>query len=289
MEPRDVPILVLGFNRPNLIAELFSQLRELEPRKIYYAVDGPRPNNDDQKAVEACRALVAAIDWPCEVHTRFSPTNLGCGRGVSSAITWFFEHEQEGVILEDDIRPDPSFYPYVAEMLDRYRDDAKVFAITGTNFVPSRHIATQAAYRFSRVPVVWGWATWRRSWSLYNFDINRWWEHWGLRNALHSMGGAIQSAAYWSLHFQLVAHHKIDTWDYQVVFAAMRTGGLTVTPNVNLVENVGFNSSGTHTHRIPRYLRPRESIDLEGAVPDVCVDKGAEAFLRKRVFRLRKS
>ena len=289
MDPRDVPILVLGFNRPKLIAELFAELRELKPRKIYYAVDGPRPDRDDQKTVDACRELVSAIDWPCEVQTRFSPTNLGCGRGVSSAIAWFFEHEEEGIILEDDIRPDPSFYPYVAQMLDKYRDDARVFAITGTNLVPPEHISMSGSYRFSRIPVVWGWASWRRSWRSYTFNLDRWYRNWGPREAFSAMGSSVRSAAYWTLHFQLMAWHKIDTWDYQVVFAAMRQRGLTVTPNVNLVDNVGFVAAATHTRKRPDYLLRRSSLKFESGIPSIHVDRDADDFMSRKVYRFRRA
>lgn len=286
MDPRDVPILILGFNRPDFLRELLEELRELRPRRIYLAVDGPRSGTPtDQERVALSREQVNLIDWPCDVSTRFNDSNLGCGLGVSSAISWFFENEEFGIILEDDIRPDPSLFPFMAEMLTRFRDDERVFAVTGTNFVPSDYVSTEGAYRFSRIPVVWGWGTWRRAWQKYAFDITGWHKNWSVMDAKRALGGTWPSYAYWSAHFALVSRGRIDTWDYQVVCAAMKSRALTVTPNVNLVTNVGFGSEATHTRKAPSYLQERHVIDLEGLEHlDMQVDEMADGFQMADVY-----
>ncbi len=131
------PVLIMAFNRPDHLQVLLNRLREVRPDRVFVAVDGARDARPDEAdRVQACRDLVATIDWPCDVQTLFQDHNLGCGLGVSTAITWFFTHVERGIILEDDIIPDPSFFPYCAELLDRYQDDARVFAISGCNFVP---------------------------------------------------------------------------------------------------------------------------------------------------------
>ena len=287
MDPRDVPILVLGFNRPDFLRELFTELRQLRPRTIYFAVDGPRSGkSDDEQRVRLSREQVKAIDWPCEVSTRFNESNLGCGLGVSSAINWFFESEEYGIILEDDIRPDPSFFPFMAQMLTRFKDDDRIFSVTGTNFVPLEHIATEGAYRFSRIPVVWGWGTWRRAWQDYSLDIRGWHKEWSVMDARYAMGGSWSAYAFWSVHFALVAHKRIDTWDYQLVNAAMKKGALTIAPNVNLITNIGFTSEATHSRRRPAYLLPRGSLTPEYGDPKVLPDSLADDFLHRRVYRL---
>ena len=108
----DEPLLIIGFNRPDHMRVLIERLREIEPRNIYVAIDGPRSDRpDEREMVERCRNLVDEIDWEAEVETLFQEDNLGCGLGVSTAIAWFFDHEERGIILEDDIIPDPSFFP----------------------------------------------------------------------------------------------------------------------------------------------------------------------------------
>ena len=260
-------------------------MRLVRPPRVYVAVDGARAEREGEgDLVEACRDLVAALDWGCEVRTLFREGNLGCGRGVSGAITWFFEHEERGIILEDDIHADPSFFHFASEMLDRYEGDARVFAVTGTNFVPPEHITGSGSYRFSRVPVVWGWATWRRSWERYSFDIAGWQARLPLRKAWRAMGGRAGTYAFWSANFHMMSRHIVDTWDLQLVFAAMAEGALTATPNVNLVENVGFRQDATHTVRIPKYLRDVRSIPLPTSPTVVQLDDSADRWLMTHVY-----
>ncbi len=279
------PVLLIGFNRPDLLAQVIDHVRPAQPERVYLAVDGPRPDRDGEtERVQACRDLTAMLDWGCHVETLFRTENLGCGRGVSGAISWFFEHEESGVILEDDILVDPSFFGFAAAMLDRYRDDPRVLAVTGTNFVPPEQISGTGGYRFSRVPVVWGWATWRRSWQLYSFDIAGWRRRLPLRRAWPAMGGTWQSTVVWSANFDLMARHAIDTWDLQLVCAAMTAGAWTVTPDVNLVENAGFRPDATHTLRRPDYLRTVGSMPNVPEPVPVRLDERADAWLMRHVY-----
>ncbi len=279
------PVLLIGFNRPDLLARVIDHVRAGRPERVYLAVDGPRPDRPGEaESVRACQELVRGLDWGCRVQTLFRESNLGCGRGVSGAISWFFEHEESGVILEDDILVDPTFFGYADAMLDRYRDDRRVFAVNGTNFVPPSAVTGPGDYRFSRIPIVWGWATWRRTWQQYSFDIAGWRRQLPLRRAWPAMGGTWQSLALWSANFDLMARHAIDTWDLQLVRAAMTAGAWSVTPNVNLVENAGFRDDATHTQRRPGYLRAVEPMPR---VPDpvpVRLDERADAWLMRSVY-----
>ena len=231
-----------------------------------------------------CRALAAAIDWPCQIATLFQQVNLGCGLGVSTALTWFFSHEERGIILEDDILPELSFFPFCTELLDRYQDDPRVFAISGCNYVPPEAITGPGAYRFSRVSHIWGWATWRRSWDLHRLDISDWRARLPMRVRWAATGRSLAGLAYWSSTFTLLARQQVDTWDGQLVLAAMADGGLTATSNINLVENLGFGPTATHTVRRPEYLREVESIELPTTPVEVVVDERADAWTRRFHF-----
>jgi hypothetical protein len=285
MEPCAEPVLLIAFNRPDLLAEVIGRVRPARPPRVYLAVDGARPDRPGEaERVLACREMVSLLDWGCEVHTLFRERNLGCGRGVSGAITWFFENEERGVILEDDIVVDPSFFDFAADLLERYQDDDRVVAITGTNFVPPEFMADPSGYRFSRVPVVWGWATWRSTWDRYRFDIDGWRSQLPTRRAWPAMGGTVGSYLFWSANFDLMARHAIDTWDLQLVFASMAASGWTATPPVNLVDNVGFRSDATHTLRTPGYLRAVEPITLPLADRPVVLDESADRWLMRHVY-----
>jgi hypothetical protein len=282
------PVLLIGFNRPDMLAGLIDAIRPVAPTHVYVAIDGPRPDRPhDQDLVKRTREVVNEIDWECSVHRLEREENLGCKLGVSSAIDWFFGNVDEGIILEDDLRPDPTFFPFCEQLLERYRNDQRIFAISGCNYVPDSFIGSDqryASYRFSSVPHVWGWATWRDRWSDYRVDISDWrkpkhigrlWR-WTRRNPA--------SFAFWAGHFELVSRGIIDTWDVQLVFAALRRPGLTVTSNVNLVENVGFGGEATHTQRELEYIEAVAPMEFPLVHPPVGHDVTSDEWTREHHF-----
>ena len=280
------PLLVIAFNRPEHLSALIDRLRETQPPKVYLAIDGPREAHpSDTETVQACRDLVKNIDWDVEVRTLFQDRNLGCGLGVSSAISWFFEHEERGIILEDDILPRASFFEFCSELLDRYENDERVLAISGCNFVPAQFQSRpDLPYRFSRVPHIWGWATWRRSWELHDLDMSDWRTRLPLRKLWGAVGGSPAGLIFWKSIFDLMASQKVDTWDMQLVLEGMVRDMWTATSNVNLVDNIGFGGLATHTHDRPQYLRTSEEISLPLPMAPVTVDEEADAWSRKVVF-----
>jgi hypothetical protein len=238
----EIPILLVIFNRPDLTLKIINRLREIRPRKIFIAADGPR-NQFEVELIEKTRKTIQYIDWECKIETNFQLSNLGCGRAVSTAISWFFEHNEFGVILEDDCLPDPSFFKFCSALLIKYLFDSEIMMIGGNNFLNnSLHI--NSTYFFSQYPHIWGWATWRRAWALYEFEIQD----------LDIFGNVILPKAYKTNrqrrylfnHLKLVRDGEIDTWDYQWTYAILKNKGLSITPSSNLVINLGFTNQATH-------------------------------------------
>lgn len=280
------PILVMAFNRPDHLGVLIQRLRELQPLKLHVAIDGPRANRDGEvERVQQCRDLVATVDWPCDVRTLFQEENLGCGAGVTTAISWFFENEDRGIILEDDIIPDPSFFPFCEELLERYESDERVFAVSGCNFVPPEQQShPDLPYRFSQIPHIWGWATWRRSWMKHRLNIENWRERLPLTTLWSRVDHSIPSTVYWSSTFELLARKEVDTWDGQLVLAAMADNQWTATSNVNLIRNIGFDELATHTLVDRQELLPIQPIRLPLEHVPVVHDAMADAWTRKHHF-----
>jgi hypothetical protein len=279
------PLLLIAFNRPEHFGQLIERLRETRPQRIYIAIDGPRLGNEsDAISVAATRQLVSTIDWTSDVHTLFQENNLGCGMGASTAINWFFSHEERGIILEDDILPRESFFEFCSELLDRYAGDPHVLAISGCNFVPPEHLSAPTSYRFSRLPHIWGWATWRDKWAIHDLDISDWQTRISRRQMWQFAGNSVGGYLFWRTMFNSVASGVIDTWDFQLVAAAIENDMLTATSNVNLVDNIGFGDLATHTEVRPAYLRSSEEIGLPTEYVAVDVDEKADAWSRKVVF-----
>ena len=245
-------VLLLIFNRPDTTRRVFEAVRRARPPRLYIAADGPRTTHpDDPARCAAARAIVADIDWPCEVFTLFRTTNLNCGVGPASAIDWFFRQEQEGIILEDDCVPAPSFFRFCEELLTLYRHDTRVMHIGGNNFSREarRPRPVEAdSYYFSTQVNSWGWATWRRAWQLYDFNLSNYQD---LRNAgkLEGLYSSRLETSYRLRKIESVLDvpHPADVWDYQWHFTIVANSGLCIVPATNLVGNIGFGEQGTHT------------------------------------------
>lgn len=239
-------VLFLVFNRPQTTQLVFEAIKRVKPPRLYVAADGPR--HDRPGEVERCetvRRIATNVDWPCEVKALYQETNLGCKMAVSSAINWFFLHEEAGIILEDDCVPHVDFFRFCEELLHRYAHDARVAVITGNNFQNGRQRGN-ASYYFSKYNHCWGWATWRRAWKCYQGDIP-FWPEWRLSDAWRQLTPDIIERLYWNKIFERVRAGRIDSWAYPWTASVWFNGGLTATPNVNLVSNIGFGSDATHT------------------------------------------
>ncbi len=240
------PILFVIFNRPDTTFRVFEAIRTAKPTKLFVAADGPRKDRpgDEEKCRQA-RTVLDKIDWPCEVKTLFREKNLGCKLGVSSAIDWFFENVEEGIILEDDCLPDPSFFIFCQDLLGYYRNDEKVMHISGDNFQFGKKYG-DGSYYFSRYPHIWGWATWRRAWKKYDVDIKSF-PQFRKENGLSRVFNDKGQQRYWYKVLETMYAGQVDTWDHQWSYAVWSNGGLAVLPNQNLIANIGFGPEATHT------------------------------------------
>lgn len=243
----NVPVLFIAFNRVDAAAQVLGAIRQARPPRLYFACDGPR-NEEERAQCDAVRALRNDVDWPCEVLTRFSDVNLGVRMGEATAMSWFWEHEEMGIVLEDDTYPAPGFFGYCQELLERYRHDERVWAIMGTNLMADRPPRTLGSYHFSRhgYGAYWGWAGWRRVWRQY--DVNM--EQWPTVRDGGVIDGQFLSRVERNEAFKLFEHTwngNIRSWDYQFDFGRILSHGMNIIPHTNLVRNIGFGAEGTHT------------------------------------------
>jgi hypothetical protein len=235
----DTPVVLIIFNRPNTTKIVLDCVRKVKPPKLFVIADGPRQHRpDEEEKCAATRQLIEHVDWDCQVLTNYSDINLGCKYRISSGIDWVFEQTEEAIILEDDCLPHESFFPFCEELLDKYRNDQRITTISGNNFQFGRQ-SREFSYYFSRYPLIWGWATWRRAWQHYDVEMKPWEilrdGHW-LEDILNDS----KSVKYWSRIFQCCHDDKIDTWDFPLTLTSWIQNGLNIIPNVNLVSNIGF-------------------------------------------------
>ena len=277
-----ISVLLLIFNRPNQTRQVMNVLEVVQPDRLYIAADGPRYGHEfDVERCEEARRIAASVKWPCQVYTLFRDSNLGCKRAVSSAIDWFFDCEKEGIILEDDCLPHFDFFRFCAYGLNLYRSDERLFAITGDNFQNGLcRGESGASYYFSKYPHCWGWATWRRAWKAYDGDLT-FWDNWLRTASWRSLHSNPIERLHWERLALEVRNESLDSWATPWMFSVWFHHGLTMTPNVNLVTNIGFGDDATHTisRRDSSAGLPVHPIRDFYETPSVLVDLEADSYV----------
>lgn len=239
------PILFIIFNRPSPTTRVFESIKNYKPQKLYIAADGPRINRPGEDLLCATVRSIIKIDWVCDVKYLYREKNLGCKVAVSSAIDWFFQNEERGIILEDDCLPHQSFFSFCEDMLSLYDGNSRISHIGGYSAQNGRKRGDYP-YFFMRYFHVWGWASWRRAWK--EFDVNMMdFDNFKKKNLINAITRKKHIQRYWLSIFDLVRNGKIDTWDYQWVYANFKISSLAICPNENLIENIGFGEDATHT------------------------------------------
>ena len=240
-----IPVLIVVFNRPRNARRVAASLRAIRPERIFLACDGPRAGRpgEEQLCREARAAVREAVDWECRIEEKVQPANLGCGRHMTLAITWFFSQVESGIILEDDCLPSPGFFRFAAELLERYRDNQEVMMLSGTALVrlepPPRH-----DYEFISFPCCWGWAAWRRSWALMDYDMKDFPEYRRSGKIRERFSSPAVQKRLLELFGKVYTHAPgFDTWDFQWLYACVKNNGLCILPTLNLVSNIGWDAS----------------------------------------------
>lgn len=255
-------VLFLVFNRLDTTKQVFSAIRRAKPPKLYVAADGARQHKEEEaEKVAAVRDYILSnIDWECDVQTLFRDNNLGCKTAVSSAITWFFDHEEQGIILEDDCLPCQSFFWFCEELLNTYKSDMRVWHISGDNFQWGKKRG-DGDYYFSKYNHIWGWATWADRWQHYDVNLDTL-ERFKQQNAINNIFEKGSEKQYWLNALTAVKSGKIDTWDYQWSYCVFINSGLSILPNTNLIKNIGFGADATHTLDLESKLANIETEDI---------------------------
>lgn len=240
------PVLFIVFNRPDTTRRVFEAIRNAKPKELFVAADGPRADRAGEKELcEATRKIATAVDWDCKVVTLFRDENVGGCKGPAEAISWFFSQVEKGIILEDDCLPAPSFFKFCEELLEKYKSDERIDAISGTNLL--KHWSrNNTSYFFSVNASIWGWATWARAWKQYSYYPHQW-EHQDVRELFSNhFKNAVEREVY-TTAINNTFNGQATTWDYQWIFSRIVNGRFGIIPKVNLISNIGFGPGATRT------------------------------------------
>lgn len=239
-----IAVLILAFNRPDHVIKALEPVFVYQPERLYLACDGPRAGKKGEvELVDATqKAMLDSVDWPCDVKTLFRKENLGCARAVYEAITWFFEHEEYGVIIEDDVIVGQDFFRFCEELLPRYANEDRIMEISAENH--SGRIDINNSYVYTQTSHCWGWATWKRAWK--NMDMNMNATKTISTSYLVSRLGAIRGIMWW-WYFKSAYRHldTFSSWATRWYLSILSHDGLVICPGVNLAINIGT-SGGVH-------------------------------------------
>ncbi len=252
----DFGVALFFFNRPEPLKKVFEAIKRNKPKILFLIQDGPRDNNlNDMAKVIACREIVETIDWDCEVHKNYSDINLTCDNRVFTGISWAFEYVEKLIVFEDDCVPSQSFIPFCEEVLERYKYDERVHMISGMNYL-DEFKGTDDSYFFSQTASGWGWATWKRVWTIveeqknYDFLLDEKLKV-SVTNYIKSIGLKVNGIKNFisnveKFREQNLANDKVNSWENALGIGMFLSASLVITPQKNLVSNIGLTDDSTH-------------------------------------------
>jgi len=296
MQSLRIPVLLITYKRLDTTLKVLESIAEVQPQNLYIASNAPNPlkENDTEKVMQVRAMLEKKITWPCHVEKLYRTEHLSAKHSIWTAIKWFFENEEKGIVLEDDVFADKSFYYYCEELLDKYRNDQRIRFINGCNF--GYKGLDEKSYGFTRFMNMWGWASWRRSINIVDSDMNAWKD---LPDKNKFLESVIEEQSpntkkifveYFRPLFDDITSLKIESWDYPCIFSNFLTNTFCIYPSRNLIKNLGFNNDGTHTN-FDSYFISNLSTGTLGLPlnmnPEVKIDKNYEKFVLERWAHLK--
>ena len=237
----DIPVAFIVYKRLDVTKESFEAIRKLQPAKLYIISDGPKDLKDKKLVEDVRRYIDSHIDWDCRVYRNYAPKNMGLRYRMPSGMAWVFEKEDMAIFIEDDIKASQSFFYYCRDMLEHYKNDERIAMISGNNLYPDAKCFETEDICFSYFSTIWGWATWKRAWKLYDVNIRRWPELKKKKKFKKFM--TANTWKFFSIVFDDLQYHWYRTWGYQWDFMMWANEKLGIVPKVNLVKNIGMGDS----------------------------------------------
>ena len=289
MRHYNIPILFIFFNREAIALKAFERIKSAHPATLYLSQDGPRQvrgNEEKEKVIRLREKIISLIDWKCDVHQRFMDVNLGCAKGVKTAIDWMFQTEEYGIVLEDDCIASKSFFPFMEDILIRYKDDQRIGMVAGTNPIEKYHGRT--SFHFSCFKSCWGWATWARAWK--NMDMDMAWRDTNMLSVINNSGFNGRHNSKWHFQLKCIDRNHVSAWDWQWYFSLAAQNQLCVYPALNLVSNIGNDDEATHTSFSDITIKSRELefplVSPSIVAPDYLFDKMFDANENRMIVLL---
>lgn len=291
----DTPIVIMFFNRPDTLTQVFEAVKNVKPRNLFLIQDGPRLGNDnDIYQINSCREIVDDIDWECTVHRNYSETNMGLAARIISGLSWVFEHVDQSIILEDDCVPNSSFFSFCQLMLEKYKKDLRVGIISGFNYFNEYDFGGYS-YGFVKSGGIWGWATWKNRWEKFDFEMSKINNDYVKKLIKHDIGSlkiANQRMKNWRDWRNKIITNQSTSWDFSWGFTRHVNSWLSIVPKSSLIMNIGLGSEATHTKHLKKnakynpFFRRTKELEKPLKIPDfVLADRQYDLAYYKLIYK----
>lgn len=272
-------VLIIGFLRKNQIEKLVRVAHKEGVKKIYISLDGPRSSKDESRQIEIIKMInELRREIPIKIDARRLNQNIGAGAAVISGIDWFFKEESHGIVLEDDLSPDPSFFIEATAFLERTDVDDRVLMFSGTNIFDN----ADGIIELLRYPVVWGWATSRVKWTAIRSLIF-------LPTSELSMSKLGVDYFYWLVGKRRALKGQTQVWDVPLAGAMFSQEYYCAISPTNLITNIGDDNfaSNTKENGWPLHLTTRTpNVSLGRLEIASGPSKSREQFMRRNIFKI---
>ena len=251
----NAPIAFIVYKRTDTTRRVLEKIQEARPDRLYIIADGPKNKDEHEKCNSVRKIVEEGVNWKCQVSKVYSQINLGLAKRVQTGLDYVFKQEEKAIILEDDTLPDPTFFTFCEELLQKYDQDERVAHISGCNLHPEVFMGN-SSYCFSSIINIWGWATWKRAWDSFDLNMSNWADmekESFLKEWCISRSHQKSTLKLFDLHY---CNKAPWSWDYQWNFTCWSNRGLSIIPKENLVSNLGIGPNGSNTItnlKIPLY------------------------------------
>ena len=288
MDPFDIPIALIIFNRPDCAAKIIARVREIKPARLFIIADGPRSTKPGEDSIcqKTRETVERAIDWKCDVVRDYADQNLGCGTRLPTGLTNMFERVERAIILEDDVLPDPSFFPFCRQMLEQHALDERVMQVGAYNrfqYSPNK----QLDYFYSRFSDIWGWATWKRAWDKFNDFDKAAWGSIREKDRFETLCYSKREVEMRRFCLDQIFSGELSAWGMRWDTTKLLNHGLGVVPSKNLAVNIGFGVGASHT---VNPLNPHRFKKAHGLEPpyqgpaNIASDQGFDEKYNRKMF-----
>ncbi|MBL8796081.1 MAG: glycosyltransferase family 2 protein [Planctomycetia bacterium] len=238
------PIILFAFNRPAHTLRALESLAAnplAEHSTLYIYCDGPK-RWEGSAGVRAVREVVRQKQWCGEVRIRERIENAGLASSVIHGVTEVMDLHGEAIVIEDDLVLSPDFLRFMNAALDAYRDAPRVMQVSGYMYPIER--SADAAAAFLPLTSSWGWATWARAWKHFDGDMRG--ADGLLRDAQARYRFDLDGSHPCTHLIELQRAGRMDSWAIRWYLSVFLANGLVLYPPQSLVQNGGFDGTGTH-------------------------------------------